>query len=126
MREFGPYIIRHQRRLPADEWRDGAWTSFDTLSIVAVETLEQARHQAEVALIEWQRSTGQKPDPREHVLRARTLPVEGGVVELPDGSRITVEPVTWAYLADEVDEEWLDATHAQILAAFNAEHGSPS
>src|SRR5215208_858046 len=64
-----------------------ATPAIETVARRAVATPEEARHEAERALINWQRTTGQKPDPRAHVYAARTLPESGGRVgPLPDGT----------------------------------------
>lgn len=82
----------------------------------AVATLAAARFAAEVAMVDHQRDTGVKPDPRQHVYAARTLPESGGKIgPLPDGTVIEVEPVTFKALAELTGHSAGDP-----IAAYNA------
>lgn len=77
------------RRGPEGEFRCSDWPKCIPVSRRAVGTLDEARHDAELAMV---RAKGDGPMPsREQILAVRGLPEQGGTVgPLPDGTLITV------------------------------------
>lgn len=88
----------------------------------AVVTIEQARHDAELAMVH---AKGDGPMPhRTLILAARTLPEVGGTIgPLPDGTMIEILQISYGSLASAcaLNAKALDSVgdQSQIITAFN-------
>jgi hypothetical protein len=86
----GPYIVTTKRERPL-ELAAPDLTDIP-ISRRAVATLAKARHDAELALVDYKARTGAMPE-RRFILAARTIAESGGTVgPLPDGTLIEVAP----------------------------------
>lgn len=133
----GPYVVRvlGLDERPATEW---VIPSKRVVSVKAFETLEEVRVHASRLLSRWRDADGMPKVwgerwttwNRLHALACSkpenggAFTAEGGKVELPDGSTITVEARTWRALCDATGLPYprSDEDRARILAAWNAEH----
>lgn len=111
----GPYIVTH--RHPPEH--DGA-TGWERRWACA--TLEHAKHRARLLVYE---STA---IPR-YAGQVTAISDSGGTIKLPDGSEIVVEATTWSALHNATypprSKPYSSASDAEIVAAWNAEYGTP-
>ena len=107
----GPYVVTH--KVEAFPIHSGV----RVLSRVAVETLQGARSWVYNAVSRVPHQPGESSEISD------SIPADGGSVTLPDGSTISVEPVTWEGLANSVGVAYRvpasDDHGRQILKAFN-------
>ena len=102
-----PYLITVKRQEP---WRGHRTPSIKVISRRAVRTLEEAHSEA------W-RKTG-FDGPSSDAVRD-SIGKTGGSISGKDGTRIEVEPVSWARLLTGSQTN----SEAAILEAFNARNG---
>lgn len=123
-----PYLITTDAADPRATWV-GYPDNARTITSRAVATLDRARTLAARPLKLGEPGHPNHRDAHRHVIEAQNLPEQGGTVgPLPDGTTITVAPMTCGEMLEEIPSDWPPIYAAEdggfdllaIVDAYNA------